>query len=54
MAHNLVRAAGALASLAYARTRDDTIRRDLMDVAARMARRGPAALPCTGLALGWR
>jgi hypothetical protein len=37
---NLLRAAGALASLAYARARDDTLRRDLIDVAARTARHG--------------
>jgi Transposase DDE domain group 1 len=35
---NLLRAAGALASLAYARARGATIRRDLIDVAARIAR----------------
>jgi hypothetical protein len=38
MAHNLVRAAGALASLPFARARGATIRRDLIAVAARTAR----------------
>jgi hypothetical protein len=37
---NLLRAAGALASLAYAKARGATIRRDLIDVAARTARHG--------------
>ncbi len=37
---NLVRAAGCLASAAHARARGATIRRDLIDVAARAARRG--------------
>ena len=40
IAHNLLRAAGSLASLAYARARGATIRRDLIDVAARTARHG--------------
>jgi len=40
MAHNLVRAAGALASLPYAKARAATIRRDLIAVAARTARHG--------------
>ena len=40
MAHNLVRAAGALASLPFAKARGATIRRDLIAVAARTARRG--------------
>src|SRR5207342_3213869 len=40
MAHNLVRAAGALASLPFARARGATIRRDLIAVAARAARHG--------------
>jgi hypothetical protein len=35
---NLLRAAGALASLAYAKARGATIRRDLIDLAARTAR----------------
>jgi hypothetical protein len=37
---NLLRAAGSLASLAYAKARGATIRRDLIDVAARTARHG--------------
>jgi hypothetical protein len=37
---NLLRAAGALASLGYAKARGATIRRDLIDVAARTARHG--------------
>jgi hypothetical protein len=37
---NLLRAAGALASLACARARGATVRRDLIDVAARTARHG--------------
>ena len=40
MSGNLVRAAGCLASAAHARARGATIRRDLIDVAARTARRG--------------
>ena len=40
MAHNLVRAAGALASLPFARARAATIRRDLIAVAVRTARHG--------------
>ena len=40
MAHNLLRAAGALASLAYGKARGATIRRDLIDVAARTALQG--------------
>jgi hypothetical protein len=39
IAHNLLRAAGSLATLAYAKARGATIRRDLIDVAARTARR---------------
>jgi hypothetical protein len=35
-----LRAAGSLASLAYARARGATLRRDLIDVAARTARHG--------------
>ncbi len=38
--HNLLRAAGSLASLAYGKARSATIRRDLIDVAARTARHG--------------
>jgi hypothetical protein len=40
IAHNLLRAAGSLASLAYAKARGATIRRDLIDIAARTARHG--------------
>jgi hypothetical protein len=40
LAHNLLCAAGSLASLAYAKTRSTTLRRDLIDVAARTARHG--------------
>jgi hypothetical protein len=40
MAHNLLRAAGSLASLAFAKARAATIRRDLIAVAARTARHG--------------
>jgi len=40
IAHNLLRAAGSLASFAHARARGATIRRDLIDVAARTARHG--------------
>jgi len=40
ISHNLLRAAGALASLAYAKARGATIRADLIDVAARTARHG--------------
>lgn len=40
MAHNLVRAAGTLASPLHARARAASIRRDLIAVAARIARRG--------------
>jgi hypothetical protein len=44
MAHNLVRAAGALASLPFAKARGATIRRDLIAVAARTARHGKGHL----------
>jgi len=40
IAHNLLRAAGSLASLGYARARGATLRADLIDVAARIARHG--------------
>jgi hypothetical protein len=40
MAHNLLRAAGALASLPLAKARAATIRRDLIAIAARTARHG--------------
>jgi hypothetical protein len=38
---NLLRAVGALASLPYAKARGATLRRGLIDVAARTARHGP-------------
>jgi hypothetical protein len=44
IAHNLVRAAGALASLLFAKARAATIRRDLIAVAARTARHGRGRL----------
>jgi hypothetical protein len=44
MAHNLVRAAGSLASLTYAKARAATVRRDLIAVAARTARHGRSSL----------
>ena len=40
IAHNLLRAAGSLASLACAKARASTLRRDLIGVAARIARHG--------------
>jgi hypothetical protein len=40
ISHNLLRAAGALASLACAKARGATLRRNLIDVAGRTARRG--------------
>ncbi len=40
IAHNVLRAAGSLASLAYAKARGATLRRDLINVAARTARHG--------------
>lgn len=40
IAHNLLRAAGSLASLSYGKARGASIRRDLIDVAARTARHG--------------
>jgi hypothetical protein len=40
ISHNLLRAAASLASLACAKARGATLRRDLLDVAARLARRG--------------
>jgi hypothetical protein len=45
MAHNLLRAAGTLASSAYGKARGATIRRDLIHVAARTARHGRGHLP---------
>jgi Transposase DDE domain group 1 len=40
ISHNLLRAAGSLASLGYAKARGATLRRDIIDVAARTARHG--------------
>jgi hypothetical protein len=40
ISHNLLRAAGSLASLTCAKAREATLRRDLIDVAARLARHG--------------
>ena len=52
MAHNLLRAAGALASLPFAKARGATIRRDLITVAARTARHGRGHL-ALHLPEGW-
>jgi hypothetical protein len=52
MAHNLVRAAGALASRPFAKARGATIRRDLIAVAARAARHGRGHLTLH-LPQGW-
>jgi hypothetical protein len=52
IAHNLTRAAGALASDTHARARGATIRRDLIDVAARIARHGRGHLT-VHLPAGW-
>jgi hypothetical protein len=52
IAHNLVRAAGALASLPFAKARAATIRRDLIAVAARTARHGRGHLTLH-LPQGW-
>jgi hypothetical protein len=52
MAHNLVRAAGALASLPFAKARAATIRRDLIAVAGRTARHGRGCLTLH-LPQGW-
>jgi hypothetical protein len=49
---NLLRAAGALASLAYAKARGATVRRDLINVAARTARHGRGHLT-VHLPRGW-
>ena len=49
---NLLRAAGCLASLTYARARGATLRRDLIDVAARTARHGRGDLTLH-LPQGW-
>jgi hypothetical protein len=52
MAHNLLRAAGALASLPFAKARAATIRRNLIAVAARTARHGRGHL-ALHLPEGW-
>jgi hypothetical protein len=52
MAHNLLRAAGALASLPFAKARAATIRRNLIAVAARIARHGRGHL-ALHLPEGW-
>ena len=52
IAHNLLRAAGSLASLAYGKARGATIRRDLIDVAARTARHGRSHITLH-LPAGW-
>lgn len=52
IAHNLTRAAGALASPACARARGATIRRDLIHVGARIARHGRGHLTLH-LPAGW-
>ena len=52
MAHNLVRAAGTLASRSFAKARGTTIRRDLITVAARIARHGRGHLTLH-LPQGW-
>ena len=49
---NLLRAAGSLASLAYAKARGATLRRDLINVAARTARHGRGHLTLH-LPAGW-
>ena len=53
MAHNLLRAAGALASPPFAKARAATIRRDLIAVAARTARHGRGHITLH-LPDGWR
>ena len=52
MTHNLLRAAGALASLPFAKARTATIRRDLISLAARTARHGRGHLT-VHLPEGW-
>jgi hypothetical protein len=52
MAHNLLRAAGSLASLPFAKARAATIRRDIIAVAARTARHGRGHL-ILHLPAGW-
>jgi hypothetical protein len=52
ISHNLLRAAGSLASLAFAKARGATLRRDLIHVAARTARHGRGHLTMH-LPQGW-
>jgi Transposase DDE domain group 1 len=52
ISHNLLRAAGSLASLACAKARGATLRRDLIDVAARTARHGRGQITLH-LPAGW-
>jgi hypothetical protein len=52
IAHNLLRAAGSLASLACAKARAATLRRDLIGVAARIARHGRGEITLH-LPTGW-
>jgi hypothetical protein len=52
IAHNLLRAAGSLASLTYAKARGATLRRDLISIAARIARHGRGAITLH-LPAGW-
>jgi len=52
ISHNLLRAAGSLASLTCAKARGATLRRDLIDVAARTARHGHGEITLH-LAEGW-
>jgi hypothetical protein len=52
ISHNLLRAAGSLASLACAKARGATLRRDLIHVAARIARHGRGHLT-VHLPTGW-
>ncbi|MGD0068329.1 MAG: hypothetical protein ABSB76_33475 [Streptosporangiaceae bacterium] len=53
IACNLLRAAGALASLTYAKARGTTLHRDLINVAARTARHGRGHITLH-LPEGWR
>jgi Transposase DDE domain group 1 len=52
ISHNLLRAAGSLASLGYAKARGATLRRDLIHVAARAARHGRGEITLH-LPAGW-
>ena len=52
ISHNLLRAAGSLASLTYAKARGATLRRDLIHVAARAARHGRGEITLH-LPAGW-